>query len=215
MIIFQIVCVFSRFLGEFCQKFCCRLAGFQGIFDAVQGGEVEAGYADYLEKDRAYRCEENVFEDFSDEERDAAFGKPPATVWENVKIMKANPDKVAALTRGGTLSEKIVDSFLASIVYRWKNELIDRIIPGVEAAVRGYKKLDNDDKIDERRWKSIKAKRVELAKDLDDEKCICTRLKEALEKDDYDTASDLQLEMMKKAQALEKEYHVYALNILD
>ena len=205
---------------------CLYLTALDGIKYALKSGKSAAELlaelskkpgedADYLEKDRAYRCEENVFEDFSDEERDAAFGKPPATVWENVKIMKANPDKVAALTRGGTLSEKIVDSFLASIVYRWKNELIDRIIPGVEAAVRGYKKLDNDDKIDERRWKSIKAKRVELAKDLDDEKCICTRLKEALEKDDYDTASDLQLEMMKKAQALEKEYHVYALNILD
>jgi glutamine synthetase len=205
---------------------CLYLTALDGIEYALKSGKSAAELlaelskkpgedADYLEKDRAYRCEENVFEDFSDEERDAAFGKPPATVWENVKIMKANPDKVAALTRGGTLPEKIVDSFLASIVYRWKNELIDRIIPGVEAAVRGYKKLDNDDKIDERRWKSIKAKRVELAKDLDDEKCICTRLKEALEKDDYDTASDLQLEMMKKAQALEKEYHVYALNILD
>ena len=129
--------------------------------------------------------------------------------------MKANPDKVKVITKGGILSEQIVDSFLASIVYRWKNELIDRIIPGTEAAVRGYKKLDNDDKIDERRWKAIKAKRIELAKDTDDEKCICTRLKEALETGDYDTASDLQLEMTKKAQALEKEYHVYALNILD
>ena len=205
---------------------CLYLTALDGIKYALKSGKSAADLlaelskkpgeeADYLEKDRAYRCEENVFEDFTDEERDAAFGKPPATVWENVKIMKANPDKVAVLTRGGTLSEKIVDSFLASIVYRWKNELIDRIIPGVEAAVRGYKKLDNDDKIDERRWKSIKTKRVELAKDLDDEKCICTRLKEALEKDDYDTASDLQLEMMKKAQALEKEYRVYALNILD
>ena len=205
---------------------CLYLTALDGIEYALKSGKSAADLlaelskkpgedADYLEKDRAYRCEENVFEDFTDEERDAAFGKPPATVWENVKIMKANPDKVAVLTRGGTLSEKIVDSFLDSIVYRWKNELIDRIIPGVEAAVRGYKKLDNDDKIDERRWKSIKAKRVELAKDLDDEKCICTRLKEALEKDDYDTASDLQLEMMKKAQALEKEYRVYALNILD
>ena len=205
---------------------CLYLTALDGIEYALKSGKSAADLlaelskkpgeeADYLEKDRAYRCEENVFEDFTDEERDAAFGKPPATVWENVKIMKANPDKVAVLTRGGTLSEKIVGSFLASIVYRWKNELIDRIIPGVEAAVRGYKKLDNDDKIDERRWKSIKAKRVELAKDLDDEKCICTRLKEALEKDDYDTASDLQLEMMKKAQALEKEYRVYALNILD
>ena len=205
---------------------CLYLTALDGIEYALKSGKSAADIlselskkpgeeADYLEKDRAYRCEENVFEDFTDEERDAAFGKPPATVWENVKIMKANPDKVAVLTRGGPLSEKIVDSFLASIVYRWKNELIDRIIPGVEAAVRGYKKLDNDDKIDERRWKSIKAKRMELAKDLDDEKCICTRLKEALEKDDYDTASDLQLEMMKKAQALEKEYRVYALNILD
>lgn len=129
--------------------------------------------------------------------------------------MKANPDKVAALTKGGTLSAQIVDSFMASIVYRWKNELIDRIIPGTEAAVRGYKKLDNDDKLDEKRWKAIKAKRIELAKDTEDEKCLCTRLKEALEADDYDTASDLQLEIAKKAEALEKEYRTYALNILD
>ncbi|MGN0954905.1 glutamine synthetase [Dialister sp.] len=205
---------------------CLYLTALDGISYALKSGKSAAELlaelskkpgepADYLAKDRAYRCEENVFEDFTDEERDAAFGKPPATVWENVKMMRANPDKVKVLTRGGTLSEQIVDSFVASIVYRWKNELIDRIIPGVEAAVRGYRKLNNDDKIDERRWKSIKAKRMELAKDRDDEKCICTRLKEALEADDYDTASDLQLEMMKKAQALEKEYHVYALNILD
>ncbi len=75
--------------------------------------------------------------------------------------------------------------------------------------------MDNDDKLDEKRWKAIKAKRIELAKDTEDEKCLCTRLKEALEADDYDTASDLQLEIAKKAEALEKEYRTYALNILD
>ena len=216
----------NPFTNTYLAASCLFLSALDGITYAVTSGKTPADLlaelskkpgekADYLEEGRAYRCEDNVFEDFTQEERDAAFGKPPATVWENVKTMKANPDKVAVIEAGGTLNATIVDSFVASIVYRWKNELIDRIIPGVEAAVRGYKKLDNDDKIDERRWKSIKAKRVELAKDLDDEKCICTRLKEALEKDDYDTASDLQLEMMKKAQALEKEYRVYALNILD
>lgn len=41
------------------------------------------------------------------------------------------------------------------------------------------------------------------------------RLKEALEANDFDTASTLQVEMAKKAEALEKEYRVYALNILD
>lgn len=216
----------NPFTNTYLAVSCLYLTALDGIEYALKSNKSAAELlaelskkpgedADYLEKGRAYRCEENVFEAFTDEERDAAFGKPPATVWENVKIMKANPDKVKVITKGDILSEQIVDSFLASIVYRWKNELIDRIIPGTEAAVRGYKKLDNDDKIDERRWKAIKAKRIELAKDTDDEKCICTRLKEALESGDYDTASDLQLEMTKKAQALEKEYHVYALNILD
>ena len=216
----------NPFTNTYLAVSCLYLTALDGIEYALKSNKSAAELlaelskkpgedADYLEKGRAYRCEENVFEAFTDEERDAAFGKPPATVWENVKIMKANPDKVKVITKGDILSEQIVDSFLASIVYRWKNELIDRIIPGTEAAVRGYKKLDNDDKIDERRWKSIKAKRIELAKDTDDEKCICTRLKEALESGDYDQASDLQLEMTKKAQALEKEYHVYALNILD
>lgn len=171
--------------------------------------------ADYLEDERAYRCEENVFEDFNDKERAAAFGKPPATVWENVKIMRANADKVKVLTESNILSNRIVDSFVASILYRWKNELIDRIIPGVEAAVRTYRKLNNADGIDDERWDSIAAKRIELAKDTSTAKCICTCLKEALERGDYDKASDLQLLMTKKAQALEDEYRVYALNILD
>ena len=38
-------------------------------------------------------------------------------------------------------------------------------------------------------------------------KCICTRLNEALEDGDYDTASDLQIEISKKGEALEKEYY--------
>ena len=121
----------------------------------------------------------------------------------------------AALTRGGTLNDRIVDSFLASIIYRWKNELIDRIIPGIEVSVRKYKKLNHCGGLDERRWKSIEAKRIELAKDMDENPSICSRLKAALESEDYDTASDLQLELISKAQALENEYRIYALNILD
>ena len=204
---------------------CLYLTALDGIEYALKSGKSAADLlaelskkpgedADYLEKDRAYRCEENVFEDFTDEERDAAFGKPPATVWENVKIMKANPDKVAVLTRGGTLSEKIVDSFLASIVYRWKNELIDRIIPATEALVKGFRKLPSEDDLDEERWAAILDKKYELIKDTKAGKSLCTKLKDALEADDYDTASDLQIEINKKAEALEKEYGEYALNIV-
>ena len=170
--------------------------------------------ADYLSKDREYRCEKNVFEDYDQEQRDAVFGKPPATVWENVRIMRANPDKVASITRDDVISKDIVESFIASILYRWKNELIDRIIPTTEMLVKGFKKLQSEDDLDEERWDDISEKRFALIKDTKSGKCLCTLLKEALEAGDYDTASDLQIEISKKGEALEKEYYEYALNIV-
>ena len=215
----------NPFTNTYLAASCLFLSALDGITYAVTSGKAPADLlaelskkpgekADYLEEGRAYRCEDNVFEDFTQEERDAAFGKPPATVWENVKTMKANPDKVAVIEAGGTLNATIVDSFVASIVYRWKNELIDRIIPATEALVKGFKKLPSEDDLDEERWAAILDKKYELIKDTKAGKSLCTKLKDALEADDYDTASDLQIEINKKAEALEKEYGEYALNIV-
>ena len=215
----------NPFTNTYLAASCLFLSSLDGITYAVTSDKTPAELlaelskkpgekADYLEEGRAYRCEDNVFEDFTQEERDAAFGKPPATVWENVKTMKANPGKVAVIEAGGTLSSTIVDSFVASIVYRWKNELIDRIIPATEALVKGFKKLDSEDDLDEERWADILDKKYELIKDTKAGKSLCTKLKDALEAEDYDTASDLQIEISKKAEALEKEYSVYALNIV-
>ena len=216
----------NPFTNTYCTVAALFLTALDGIKYAVKSGKTPAELlaelskkageeAEYLEKDREYRCEEDVFEDFTQEERDAIFGKPPATVWENVKIMRSHPEKLAVITGGGTLNDTLVNSFMASILYRWENEIVDRLIPKTEVLVKRMKKLDNEDKLDEKRWKAIKAKRVELAKDTEDGECICTRLKKALEVKDYDKASDLQIEMMKKTEALEKEYAVYALNILN
>lgn len=215
----------NPFTNTYLAASCLFLSSLDGITYAVTSGKTPADLlaelskkpgdkADYLEAGRAYRCEDNVFEDFTQEERDAAFGKPPATVWENVKTMKANPDKVAVIEAGGSLNATIVDSFVASIVYRWKNELIDRIIPATEALVKGFKKLDSEDDLDEERWDIIREKKFELIKDTKSGKCLCSKLKAALEADDYDTASDLQIEISKKSEALEKEYNEYALNIV-
>ena len=204
---------------------CLYLTALDGIKYAVNSGrgpkELLAELskrvgedAGYLEKDREYRCEKNVFEDYTQEERDAVFGKPPATVWENIKIMKSYPEKIEVLTRGTALSNAIVDSFLTSIIYRWENELIDRLIPEAERSVKSYKKLEHEDAIDEERWASIQEKRLNLAKDTKEISCICTRLKEALEANDYDLASDLQLTMAREVETLAEEYRVYALNII-
>ena len=215
----------NPFTNTYLAASCLFLTALDGITYAITSGKAPADLlaelskkpgeaADYLEAGRAYRCEDNVFEDFTQEERDAAFGKPPATVWENIKIMKANKDKVAVITAGDSLNQVIVDSFLDSIEYRWENELVDRIIPATEALVKSFKKLSSEDELDEERWESIAAKKYELIKDTKASKSIATKLKEALEAKDYDTASDLQIELSKKCEALEKEYAVYALNIV-
>mgnify|MGYP003271233036 FL=1 len=216
----------NPFTNTYLAVSCLYLTALDGVKYAVNCGKTPDELlkelsktaeedADYLQKEREYRCEKNVFEDYTQEERDAVFGKPPATVWENVKIMKENPDKVAVLTQGDGISDAIVDSFVAGIVYRWENELIDRLIPDTEAAVKRYKKLIHEDELDEERWDSISAKRIELIKDSRHKKCICTKLKEALRRKDYDMASNLQREMVRKTEALGEEYRIYALNIIN
>ena len=215
----------NPFTNTYLAASCLFLSALDGITYAVTSGKTPADLlaelskkpeekADYLEEGRAYRCEDNVFEDFTQEERDALFGKPPATVWENVKTMKAHPEKVEVITKGGSLSPVIVESFLASIVYRWKNELMDRIIPGWEATIKSFKELPSEDELDEERWEEIKAKKFALIKDTKAGKSLATRLKEALDADDYDLASDLQIELAAKTEELEKEYATYALNIV-
>lgn len=215
----------NPFTNTYLAVSCLYLTALDGVKYAVEGNKTpeellkelskKAGEeANYLEKEREYRCEQNVFEDYTQEERDAVFGKPPATVWENVKIMQSHPEKIKTLTRSGAITETIVDSFLTGIIYRWKNELIDRLLPEAESAIKRYKKLNHEDALDEQRWVSIQRKRIELGKDTQTEKCLCTKLKEALESDDYDTASELQVEMAKKAEILADEYRMYALNII-
>lgn len=215
----------NPFTNTYLAVSCLYLTALDGIRYAVEGDKTaeellkelskKAGEeSEYLEKEREYRCEQNVFEDFTQEERDALFGKPPATVWENVKIMQSESEKIKTLTQSGAITDDIVKSFVASILYRWENELMERLIPATKVAIKQYKKLTHENTIDDERWEKINKKRIELGKDTQREKSICTQLKEALENGDYDRASDLQIEMARKVESLEDAYRVYAENII-
>lgn len=215
----------NPFTNTYLAVSCLYLTALDGIRYAVEGDKTaeellkelskKAGEeSEYLEKEREYRCEQNVFEDFTQEERDALFGKPPATVWENVKIMQSESEKIKTLTQSGAITDDIVKSFVASILYRWENELMERLIPATKAAIKQYKKLAHENTIDDERWEKINKKRIELGKDTQREKSICTQLKEALENGDYDRASDLQIEMARKVESLEDAYRVYSENII-
>ena len=98
----------------------------------------------YLETERAYRSEQDVFEDYTAEERDRMFGAPPATVWENMENLNNYPEKKAVITAGGALDEKILHAFVEGALLRWKTELISRIIPENRAIVRSSQEIVGD-----------------------------------------------------------------------
>lgn len=170
----------------------------------------------YLETDRAYRSEEDVFEDYSEEERNRLFGAPPATVWENIENFANYPEKKKAVTAGGALNDRIIKSFSEGALLRWKIELISRIIPENRDIVRATKPIASDFVTDQDsyNWTKICAIRNYLAKDSIDEKSLFTLLVNALNAGDFATASGLQVEMYNKIEELKALYIAYKMNII-
>uniref|UniRef100_UPI00261A8BC3 glutamine synthetase n=1 Tax=uncultured Veillonella sp. TaxID=159268 RepID=UPI00261A8BC3 len=170
--------------------------------------------ADYLEKGRAYRSEKDVFDDYTVEERNAMFGMPPATVWENILGYRNNPEKAQALASAGAFATDLMDSFIAGVINRWTLELTNRIVPSNLGLVRAMKAAHETNAFDDARWEEVNRLRLYLAKDSVTEKSLFTRIIEAVAAKDYDTASILQVEMGEKMAELEAKYFEYSRNLI-
>lgn len=172
----------------------------------------------YLEKDREYRSEHDVFEDYNEEERAQLFGKPPATVWENMCAIKNYPEKIAVLTTGNIIKKEFIESFAKGALIRWQTELLNRIIPEYHKEICLMKKLHDDDNHtthDAAMWEKIAAMRNTMAKDVTEQPSLFTMTREAFARGDFDAASNLQLEMAEIMQKLKAQYNEYQHNIID
>lgn len=172
----------------------------------------------YLEKDRAYRSEEDVFEDYTEEERNQLFGKPPATVWDNLISFNNYPSKTSVLLDGNVFSQAILDSYKSATLTQWITELSNRIIPENRETVRGCKKLhqtENVSDLDVVTWEKIHDLRYYLMKDSLNKKSLFTRIRDAINHKEYDTVSKLQLEMCSKMNELINLYIIYKKNLFE
>jgi glutamine synthetase len=204
------------------------LAAFDGIKAAITAEKSttellaelskEAGVAGfYLEKDRAYRSEHDVFEDYTAEERGRLFSVPPATVWENMESFKKYPSKLEALKAGNVLREELIEAFVAGALIRWKTELLKRIIPENLDIVKECRPLHASETAvdyDLYSWEKIQGIRVYLAKDTVAQKSLFTRIEEAIAAEDYSLASDLQIEMSSAIDDLKALYEKYKKNMI-
>lgn len=206
-------------------------ASYQGMLDGIKfvtenklscqelEKEISKKYGDdavYLEKYREYRSEEDVFEKYTQEERDRLYGVAPATVWENLSGF-SNRLKQEALKAGGVFTDVLINSCKESTLQKWKNELKGRIIHDNIMLLKTFVKLhsehDHATDLDVVNWERIVYLKTKLMKDSMTKKCIFTKIKTAINEGDYDTASDLQKQMNEKMTEIRALYIEYKNNI--
>lgn len=173
---------------------------------------------EYLEENREYRSEEDVFEHYTEKQRNRLFGKAPKSVYENIENLEKENKKLEILKVNNVFNEEIINSFKLSVIKKWKEELAKRIITEYTNEIRDFKPihiaeraLDNDLTA----WAKINEIRKYIAKDSTHYDCLFTRIKKALEEENYKETSDLSIELEDKIEKLRKMYNNYIKNILD
>ena len=174
--------------------------------------------ADYLETERAYRTEEDVFEHFSNEEIIKYFGNPPRTVIENLTALDLYPEKLEILKRNNVMNDSLINSFKIAMTERWITEIGNRIINRYMNEIRECRCLHSLDKaldLDVSNWMKINELRHYIMKDTYTTKSLFTRIKVALASNKLDVASDLYCELEENMSLLRHLYSNYKKNLLD
>jgi len=170
----------------------------------------------YLDTDRMYRSEMNVFDGFTQEERDKYFGNAPRTVWENLQAFDKYPEKLEIFKRDDVMTDAALSSYREAVLEQWATELQNRTVPETMELLRKCRRKHTDDEsvdYDRHFWGKVLRLRNELGKNSLDETCILTQVIDALKEKDYAKASDLQIEMQEKFEELIELYAIYRKNL--
>lgn len=174
--------------------------------------------AAYLEKSRAYRSEEDVFEDFTDEQRKEYFGVAPSTVYENLSAFENYKEKLEVLKVNSVFTDKLINSFKMATIKRWSTEITSRIIPSYIDDIRSCKQLHCCDKaldLDVSTWMAVSELRQLIMKDSYHRRSLFTQLKNAINESEFEKASDLQIKLDSSIEELNDLYKTYKKNLLD
>ncbi len=167
----------------------------------------------YLEQNRLYRCEDDIFEDMTSEERDRLFGKPASNVFYSISAIKDSDEADKILCRGDVFSKMILDSYYMAMLGRWEMELLEKIIPANLSTIRSFVRKDNgSNSYDNKLWEEISNLKIQLAKDTDEQPCIFSLIKQAIESKDWEETSRQQLKMKSLMKTLKEKYKIYCDN---
>ena len=167
----------------------------------------------YLNTDRAYRSEEDVFEHYNENQRDKMFGKSPRTVYENV-LNLYYPEKIKALQFGEILTESIIKSFKQTMLEKWKLIICQRKIKQYLAEISMWKNKESQYPKDIDDWNIIDEKSRYIYKTTYHNESLFLRIKTAFENESWEDASNLVIELEEKMEELRELYSQYKNNII-
>ncbi len=167
--------------------------------------------AGYLDTDREYLSEEDIFEHYTAEERTARYGKSPSTVWE----ILTHIEKMPKLYEGTPMNAPVVRSFHISALNKWIIDICEKELDGIRRELiemRRYPTAEN--KLDEKRWGEFETLRNDLIKDDERRDSLVTQLLGLFEKRQYPKASEFLIALRKRVAQARENYRLYVGNIL-
>lgn len=172
----------------------------------------------YLEADREYRSERDIFRDYTVEDREKLFGKVPSNVWES--FLKwgdsgFDPERVMLITCGSVPDEMTLRSYREQMILKWSMEYHDRYIPNTMDVLRGCVKLHSDDsnEYDAANWARISELKSLIGHEEKGRESLLMKARKAIEAADYTDLSRYETEIEEKLDELREVYARYRRNI--
>ena len=173
----------------------------------------------YLEKNREYRSERNIYTDYTREEREKLFGVPPENVWQCFKAWgdSKNPiSNIGIITGGDERAAMILDSYREQMILKWSMEYHERYIENTMDFLRSCIKLHDDDTniYDSDNWKETFRLKELIGKEVNGRASLLMQARIAIDNADYEELSRLEIIIEEKLEELRTVYNRYRRNIL-
>ncbi len=167
--------------------------------------------AQYLNPDREYISEGDIFDDYTAEERAELFGRSPRTVNEVMKALQDPP----ALFRDTPLREEIINSFSLSVLQKWRVELSEKEIPALRrelVAMRRHEELENS--LDTQNWAALDKLRTAIACNTTQGKSLFGQIEDATLDGNDELLSTLSLKLDAAMIQARNAWRTYRRNLL-
>ena len=173
----------------------------------------------YLEKDREYRAERNIYTEFTAEERERLFGRAPANVWRSFMAWGdgcLGTEKVKLITGGDETLAMILRSYREQMILKWSMEYHDRYIQNTMDFLRSCVRLHEDDsnEYDAANWRRSAELKSLIGHEEKGRDSLLMQARMAIDNNDYAGLSRLELEIEEKLEELREIYAKYRRNIL-